>query len=43
MNAVGTGLLANATMLAFTPLHGSHYLVDVTVRVGLNTAEPISS
>jgi hypothetical protein len=29
------GLLANATMLAFTPLHGSHYLVDVLAGVAL--------
>ncbi len=29
------GLFTNAVMLAFTPLHGSHYLVDVIAGVAL--------
>jgi membrane-associated phospholipid phosphatase len=29
------GLFANAMMLTFTPLHGSHYLVDVIAGVAL--------
>lgn len=29
------GLLVNAMMLVFTPLHGSHYLVDVITGVAL--------
>jgi membrane-associated phospholipid phosphatase len=29
------GLLANAMMLTFTPLHGSHYFIDVIAGVAL--------